>query len=91
MTNADNIAENLVAAAAKDASLAAIAMIMDRLEGKPQQQRDLTSSDKRGVREWTIEELDRRIAELTSAVEGGGTDETVARLPTIGRHEELTP
>jgi hypothetical protein len=45
MTNADNIAENLVAAAAKDASLAAIAM--DRLEGKPQQQqqqRDLTSS-----------------------------------------------
>jgi hypothetical protein len=69
MTNADNIAENLVAAAAKDASLAAIAMIMDRLEGKPQQQqqRDLTSSGKRGVREWTMEELDRRIAEL----EGG--------------------
>jgi len=44
----------------------------NRLEGKPQQQqRDLTSSDKRGVREWTMEELDRRIAELTTPVEGG--------------------
>jgi uncharacterized small protein (DUF1192 family) len=73
MTNADNIAENLVAAATKDVSLAAIAIIMDCLEGKPQQQqqRDLTSSDKRGVREWTMEELDRRIAELTTAVERG--------------------
>jgi hypothetical protein len=43
----------------------------DRLEGKPQQLRDITISDKRDVREWTMEELDRRIAELTAAAEGG--------------------
>jgi hypothetical protein len=64
MTNADKIAENLVYAAANEKSLAAMAMIMDRLEGKPQQQRDVTISDKQDVRDQLLKEGRRRLVAM---------------------------
>jgi hypothetical protein len=70
MTNADKIAENLVHAAATDKSLSAMAMIMDRVEGRPVQEQTVNINEKRDIREWTSDELDRKIAELSAVLEG---------------------
>ena len=70
MTNADKIAENLVYAAANEKSLPAIAMIMDRLEGRPVQEQTVNINDKRDIREWTAAELDREIARVSAALAG---------------------
>jgi hypothetical protein len=41
-----------------------MAMIMDHLEGKPQQQRDVTISDKRDVRDQLLKEGRRRLVAM---------------------------
>ena len=67
MTNADKIAENLVHAAAHDSNLQAIVVILDRLEGKPVQDQNVSINDNldyRNIREWTLDELDREIARV---------------------------